>query len=155
MYLPFTQALNRALRDLSKIQVDGLPKFDSHIVFVLCDKAVSSDRGAPGTLFKPDLAVMSLADAWKFHTFPGVPSISQFVDRTVKGPPSGSINWKTILSVVEMKRRVGSVWHPLGDFGSRGKQDSVMEDVDWRLDQELDVSQPITRKISAFSNGVH
>ena len=109
MHLPFTQALNCALRYLSKIQVDWLPEFDTHIVFALCDKAVSSDRDAPGTLFKPDLAVMSLEDAWKFHNLPDVPSISQFIDRTAKGLPSGSISWKTILSVVEMKRREGSV----------------------------------------------
>jgi len=158
MYLPFTQALNRALSDLSKIQVNGLPKFDAHIVFVLCDKVVSSDRNSPGTLFKPDLAVISLEDAWKFHKLDesgDVQSISQFINKTAQGSPSGSISWKTILSVVEMKRRGGSLpWPQLEEFGRQDKQVSVMEDADRRLDEELEASQPTTRKVNAFPNGV-
>ena len=34
-YQPFANALNRALEQLAKIQVNGLPEFEAHVVFAM------------------------------------------------------------------------------------------------------------------------
>ena len=78
MYLPFAEALNHALEDLSKVQVNGLPGFKTHIAFVPCNKLVSSNRKLPGSRFKPDIVVMLLQDARELHGLETVdtPSVS-------------------------------------------------------------------------------
>ena len=67
MYDPFTEALNYTLGHLSDVEVDGLPKFKSYIVFVLCNKGVSSNCDLAGSSFKPDIALMSIQDAHKLY----------------------------------------------------------------------------------------
>jgi len=148
MYSPFADAMNHALEHLSKIQVDGLPESKTPIVFVPCDKNVSSDRGPPGTAFKPDLAITTLEDARELYRLNELdtPQVSEFISKIPKGSPLGSVGWKTILSAVEMKRkRDTSDWTPLGVPQSQGMQDS-----DQLLDEEPDISQPTTCKIDAF-----
>ena len=95
MYGPLSDALNLGLEDLSKIEVDGLPKFQDHIVFVPLDEGITSDRDLGGFLFKPDLALMRFATARDFRKMKDTRSltVSQFVDRIPKkthskmGPP--------------------------------------------------------------------
>ena len=95
MYAPLSAALNLGLEDLSKIDVDGLPKFQNHIVFVPLDEGVTSDRDQPGSSFKPDLALMSLTTACDFRKIKDTRSlkVSQFIDkiptkaRSEMGPP--------------------------------------------------------------------
>ena len=95
MYGPLSDALNLGLEDLSKIEVDGLPKFQDHIVFVPLDEGVTSDRDLGGSLFKPDLALMRFATARDFRKMKDTRSltVSQFVDKIPKktrskmGPP--------------------------------------------------------------------
>ena len=148
MYSPFADAMNLALEHLSKIQVDGLPESKIPIVFVPCDKNVSSDRDSPGTKFKPDLAIMALEDARDFYGLNelDVPKVSQFVSKIPKGTSTGPIGWKTILSAVEMKRNCGRQDRP--PRGSPEPQD--IQDADQQLGEELDTSQPTTCKIDAF-----
>ena len=95
MYAPLSAALNLGLEDLSKIDVGGLPKFQNHIVFVPLDEGVTSDRDLDGSLFKPDLALMSLTTACDFRKIKDTRSlkVSQFIDRvptktrSKMGPP--------------------------------------------------------------------
>ena len=144
MYAPFADAMNHALERLSTIDVDGLPKFKTPIAFVPCDRNVSSNCDSPGTAFKPDLAIMTLEDARELYGLKelDVPRVSELVSKIPKGPPVGSLGWKTILSAVEMKRK----WNPQGCLlGALGSQD-----VDQRLDEDPDTSQPTTCKIDAF-----
>ena len=151
MYTPFADAMNQALECLSEIRLDGLPEFKTPIVFVPCDKNVSSDRDSPGTQFKPDLAIMTLKDACELHGLdePGAPTVSEFVSKIPEGSPVGSVGWKVILSAVEMKRRRDQPGDtPLGVSKSQGAQD-----VDRQLDEEPDTSQPTTCKIVAFPCG--
>jgi len=148
MYPPLADAMNHALEHLSKIQVDGLPGFKTPIVFVPCDKNISSDRDPPGTAFKPDLAIMTLEDARKLYGLNELdaPKVSEFISKIPKGSPINSISWKTILSAIEMKwKRDASDWSPLGASQSQGTQD-----YDQLLDEELVISQPTTRKIDVF-----
>ena len=144
IYAPFADAMNYALEHLSKIQVDGLPKFKTPIVFVPCDRNVSSERDSPGTAFKPNLAIMTLKDARELYGLDELdaPKVSEFVSKIPKGSPIGSLGWKTILSAVEMKRKRDPRDCPLGALESR--------DVDQQLDEEPDTSQPTTCKIDAF-----
>ena len=148
MYAPFADAMNYALEHLSTIDVDGLPEFKAPIAFAPCDRNVLSNRDSPGTAFKPDLAIMNLEDARELHGLNGLdaPKVSEFVSKIPKGPPVGSLGWKTILSAVEMKRK----WNPrdclLGALGS--------QDADQQLDEEPDTSLPTTGKIDVFPWGV-
>jgi len=95
MYAPLSNVLNLGLEALSKIEVDGLPNFQNHIVFVPLDEGVVSDRDQDGSLFKPDLALMQLTTACDFRKIKDTRSltVSQFVDkipkktRSTMGPP--------------------------------------------------------------------
>jgi len=144
MYAPLSDALNLGLEALSKIEVDGLPNFQNHIVFVPLDEGVISDRDQDGSLFKPDLALMRLTTACEFRKIKDTRSltVSQFVDKIPKKarstmgppktvpsknvpknappknnpPPSYRIRWKDILSAVEVKRGSKANWPTLGDF---------------------------------------
>jgi len=151
MYLPFAEALNYALEQLSGIQVDGLPEFKSHIAFVPCNKGVKSDRDLRGYLLKPDIALMSIRGACEFYELDqhDAPNVSQFISKIAGKPPSGSTNWKTILSAVEIKRKSDvSGWASFPEaFGQQDRQVSVVQDADQQLDEILDDSQPTTRKI--------
>ena len=142
MYLPLVGAMNYALELLSEIEVDGLPKFKNHIAFVPCDKGVHSDRAIGGSSFKPDIAIMSIQDAYNLYQLDGPPELSGFTSQLSEKSPSG-FTWKVILSAIEIKRANGA---PKG-------QDGVMQDVNERLDVELDGSQPTTCKIDALSCG--
>ena len=155
MYHPFSEALNYALERLSEIQVDGLPEFKSHIAFVPCNKGVKSDTQSHGYLVKPDIALMSIRGACEFYELDqlDVPNISQFISKIAGNPPSGSTNWKTILSAIEVKRKSDvSGWASLPEaFVQQSRQVSVVQDADKGLDETLDGSQPTTRKISLLS----
>ena len=95
MYAPLSDALNLGLECLSKIEVDGLPEFQNHIVFVPLDERVTSDRDLEGSCFKPDLALMSFTTACDFRKIKDTRSltVSQFIDKISKktrskmGPP--------------------------------------------------------------------
>ena len=151
MYLPFTDALNHALEDLSSIRVSGLPEFKSHIAFVPYDKNVSSNRDSPGSLFKPDVAIMSLEDARELFRLDKLdtPRVSQFVSE-IEGGQCGILGWKTLLSVVELKRKQGSSSSTLQGTDSQGRPVSDVQDTDQRLDDEQDASQPTTRKVDVI-----
>lgn len=156
MYRPFTGALNCALEPLSKIKVDGLPKFKSHIVFTVCDKGVLSSRSLRGSSFKPDIAVMSIEDAQKFYGL-GQPQgnespLFQFMSGATEQSRSGSLCWNSILSVVEVKRKKDWTWGKLDKLDPQ-VQVSVIPDSDDLLDEKLDDPQPNTRKTHVFSYG--
>jgi len=86
MYAPLSNALNYGLERLSKIDVEGLPKFGDHIVFVPSDEGVKSDRDLEGSLFKPDIALMKLSTACDFRKIKGTRglSVSRFVSKIPK-----------------------------------------------------------------------
>ena len=153
MYFPFAEAMNCALEQLSDIQVEGIPEFKTHIAFVPCsDKGVKSDRSAPGSSFKPDIALMSLEDACEYHGVDraGAPQLSEFITGVAKVSPSGSANWKNFLSAVEVKRRAVEL-PPLGFFDHSETQVSVIPDVDQRPDDKPDYPPPVTCKIDLIS----
>ena len=136
MYIPFTEALNCALGALSDIQADGLPEFKTHVVFIPCDRQISSDRDLPGSSFKPDVALMSIQDARKFYQLDQLdtPEFSQFISKISGKSPPGFPSWKYILSAIELKRKSDASRVPLETF-------------DQRLDEGLDDSQPTTCKL--------
>ena len=148
MYFPFAEAMNYALELSSDIEVDGLPQFKNHIAFVPCNKGVQSDRIAPGSSFKPDLALMSLTDAWELHGFDPneAPKLSELIEAVEKAPPPGSINWKTFLSAIEMKR-MNAELPPLGVFDRPETQVSIIPEGGQRLDGKPDDPPPMTCKI--------
>ena len=147
MYTPFADALNHALEPLSDIQVDGLLEFKAHIMFMPCDMTVASNRDSQGSLFKPDVVIMSLEDTRELHKLDKLdtPKVSEFIDK-IMGTSCGCVGWNTMLSVVELKRK-GSSWSALQGSGS---QDSAMQDTDQPLDVEPDTSEPVTCKIDIF-----
>ena len=152
MYFPFAEAMNYALERSSDLIVDGLPQFETHIAFVPCNKGVRSDRSKPGSSFKPDIALMSLEDAYKFHGVnqTGTHKLSELIGRIEKVPLSSSINWKAFLSAVEMKRRDAEL-PPLRLFDRPETQVSVIQDADKRLDEKPDDPPPATCKIDLIS----
>ena len=91
MYAPLADVLNFGLEQVSNIDVDGLPKFEKHIVFVPLDEGVDSDRDLGGSLFKPDLALMFLTTACTFRriTYSERQGPSQFVTKLKKKPGKG------------------------------------------------------------------
>jgi len=142
MYAPLSNALNYGLEHLSKIDVDGLPKIEDHIVFVPSDKGVRSDRDLGGSSFKPDIVLMKLGNACDFCGIKltrGL-NVSQFINKIPMGttskttpsvqvakpgpsennPPQISpiyqICWKDILSAVEVKRDSRRTWSTLETF---------------------------------------
>jgi len=142
MYAPLSNALNYGLERLSKINVEGLPKFEDHIVFVPSDKGVRSERDLLGSLFKPDIVLMRLVAACDFRNIKLTrgTSVSQFISRIPSGtiskaapsvqvaksgpsennPPQIApiyrISWKDILSAVEVKRDSRRKWPTLETF---------------------------------------
>ena len=93
MYAPLSSALNYGLEELSEVEVDGLPKFQNHIVFVPLDEGVTSDRDLEGLSFKPDVVLMSFTTACDFRKikYTRTLKVSQFVSKIPKnsrmGPP--------------------------------------------------------------------
>jgi len=90
MYAPLSNVLNHGLEELSKINVDGLPRFENHAVFVPLDTGVISNRDLHGSLFKPDLALMSLTaacDLCKIEQGSAL-MVSQFVSKIPQRAPS-------------------------------------------------------------------
>ena len=142
MYLPLVKFMNYALELLADIEVDGLPKFKNHIAFVPCNKGVQSDRAIGGCSFKPDIAIMSIQDAYNLYQLDGPPELSGFTSQLSEKSPSG-LTWKAILSAIEIKQ---------ASAASKG-QDGVVRDVNERLDVELAGSQPTTCEIDALSCG--
>ena len=152
MYTPLAEALNYALESLSDVRVDGLPEFKAHIVFVPCDKGVPSNRNRPGSSFKPDITVLPLTDARNFYELDKLdtPNVSHFISEIDGKSPPGFASWKTILSVVEVKRKKDmSGWALLEaiDYGDG----CITQDLDQRLNEELDTSQSTTREVNPLS----
>ena len=154
MYPPFAEALNYALEQLPGIEVDGLPEFRTHIVFVPFNKRVLPDRNLPESPFKPDIALMSARSAcelYKLDQF-DVLKVSQFISEIMGKSPSGLAGWEIILSAVEVEqKRDMSGWALLEAFDHQDRQVSVIRDADQRLDETLDDSEPTTRKINFLS----
>ena len=94
MYASLADALNFGLEQASKIDVDGLPKFEKHIVFVPLDEGVDSDRDLGGSLFEPDLVLMFLTTACTFRkiTYSESQGPSQFITKLKKNPGKGRSN---------------------------------------------------------------
>jgi hypothetical protein len=155
MYLPFTEAMNYALERLSDIKVEALPDVKEHIAFVPCNKNVKSDRSAPGSSFKPDIAIMSIQDAYEFHELDPTDGskLSTFITEIKGKSPTGITNWKSVLSAVEIKRRPEASWAKLGTFDHQETQVSIIPDVDKWLDERQDESHPVTREIHVLSLG--
>ena len=145
MYAPLSGVLNLGLEGLSKIDVDGLPKFQDHIVFIPLDEGVTSDRALDGSSFKPDVAIMLFTTACDFRNVSKHSKVSEFVDKIPektrskmappeaapienvppktnapqdppKADPSSRIGWKDILSAVEVKRGSKAKWPKPGNF---------------------------------------
>ena len=150
MYKPFSEAINYALEQLSDIEVDGLPKFKTHIAFVPCDSGVKSERTEPGSSFKPDIAVMSIDSAYELRGLKGHdrPKLPSLITKVTGKEPKGEFNWTTVLSAVEIKRKKDARWPELKRFYRQEEQVSVVRDADKQLDEELDDSHPPTREIT-------
>jgi hypothetical protein len=146
MYLPFTDAMNYALEQLSDIKVDGLPGFETHIAFVPCNKGVKSDNDVSRSAFKPDIAVMSFPDACKFHQLEKTDELMlfEFITKIAGKSPSGITNWKTVLSAVEVKRNKKTVQPESGESNALGGVDEGLSETPYN-------SQFTTCKINAFS----
>ena len=171
MYKPFSEALNYALERLSKIEVEGLPKFKSDIVFVPLDEGVEFDRDLEGSLFKPDIIIMSLDSACRFRNVRDTRTltVSQFISKippkasTKKGSKANSssrVGWKDVLSAVEMKRGPKEGWPLLGHFSetvpqiiSEGMDEQLLQSRNPNPATPSDVSQSQTRKIHALAYG--
>ena len=153
MYLPFAEAMNYALERLSDIEVNGLPKFKTHIAFVPCNRRVQSNRTTPGSSFKPDIAIMTIQNAYEFHKLqpPDTPKLSKFVGEIAEKSPSGLTNWGAVLSAIEIKRKKDVDWAMLREFDRQDSRVSVIQDANKRLDEKQDCSQPTTRKIYTFA----
>ena len=149
MYLPFAEAMNYALEHLADIEVNGLPKFETHIAFVPCNRRVQSNRTTPGSSFKPDIVIMSIQDAYGFHELKqhDTPKLSEFIGKIAEKSPSGLTNWGAVLSAIEIKRKKDANWLMLREFYPQNSQVSVIQDANKRLDEKQDDSQPTTRKI--------
>jgi len=66
-YAPLSDALNIGLERLSKIEVDGLPKFQDRVVFVPSGDGVTSNHDLAGSLFKPDVVFMPFTTTCGFR----------------------------------------------------------------------------------------
>ena len=146
-YPPFSKALNHALEDLSKIQVDGLPEFKTHTAFVPRRKGVKPDRNLSGSSFEPNTTSVSDQSTSSESSAESDQSdmikFSQFISEISGESPSGSTNWKIILSAVEIRRKWDeSDWAPLGVFDQQDSKVDAMRDADQRLDEKLDDSPP-------------
>ena len=71
MYVSLSDALNCGLQRLSEIEVDGLPKFETHVGFMPLDEGVASDRDSQGSMFKPDLTLIQFVTAYNFRKAEG------------------------------------------------------------------------------------
>ena len=128
MYAPLSDALNYGLERLSEIDVDGLPEFKDHIVFVPSDKDVTTDRDLEGSLFEPEVALMrftTACDLLKIKVTRSL-SVSRFVSKIPKttperhpqADPTYRIGWKDILSPVEVKQNWSRKWPILETFAN-------------------------------------
>ena len=168
MYRRFSDALNYGLERLSKIEVDGLPKFRNNIVFV--------PWGVEGSSFEPDVVLMSLATACDLHGITDRESlgVSQFVTKVTKtsseaipsknAPPRRRVGWKYILSAVEVKRSQGQeeTWPVMGNFTdevpsftNKGLDEQLLQspssDSETSSDiSDISTSQSQTRKVHAL-----
>jgi len=169
MYRRFSDALNYGLECLSKIEVDGLPKFRGNIVFV--------PWGMEGSSFEPDVVLMSLTTACNSHQITDRESfgVSQFVTKVTKtsseaipskNTPRRRIGWKYILSAVEVKRGQGQegTWPVMGNltdevppFTNKGLDEQLLqspssdsETCSDISDTDISTSQSQTRKVHAL-----
>lgn len=119
--LSFAGAMNYALERLSRVEVNGLPRFKSHITFVQCGRETQSDCGEPGLSTEPYLAVMSLHDAYELYELNRTGGLepSTFINGLEEKSPSGSTSWETELLGVEIERNTNEVWPELGVFDPR------------------------------------
>ena len=156
MYVPFAMATNYALGHLSGIEVDGLPPFKTHIAFVPCNQGVQSDHVLPASSFKPDIVVMSLQDVYKLYGVDqtGAPNLSTLIAEITETSPSNVINWKSVLSAVEMKRKPVDL-PELGVFTHQETQVFIPQDVDKQLDEKPENSSLVTCKTNATLWGVY
>ena len=156
IYVTFVEAMNYALEHLSGVEVDGLPRFGSHIAFVRYNEEAQWDPDEPRSSSKPDIAVMSLRDAYELHQLDqtGGLKLSTFVDEIREKSPSGLTDWKTVLSAVEMERKKGSGWPELGAYDHWETQVGVMQDVcDIESDEKLEDTPPMTCKTNLRLRG--
>jgi len=170
MYAPLSDALNYGLERLSEIDVDGLPEFKDHIVFVPSDKDVTTDRDLEGSLFEPEVALMRFAtacDLLKIKVTRSL-SVSRFVSKIPKttperhhqADPTYRIGWKEILSPVEVKQYSSRKWPILETFVI-GTASITKKDADEELatsrnpdpETSSDISESRTRKIHTLVHG--
>jgi len=100
-YPSFADTLNHAFERLANVQVDGLPEFKAHIVFVPCNREISSDDDDDD--LDTSLNLMLLEDACKLHNL-DAPKVSQFIDGITESPFCLA-SFKTVLSLVEIERK--------------------------------------------------
>lgn len=83
VYAQLSDALNYGLECLSEIDVEGLPEFEDHIVFVPSNEGVTSDWELESLLSKPDVALMRLVTACDFRGIKDTKglTVSQFVSK--------------------------------------------------------------------------
>lgn len=155
-FTAFTEALNHALEHLADIKVDGLPGFNAHIVFALCNNVALSHHDVSKSSSKPDIAVMLIEDARKLyelkHLQADEPEVSQFTSEAKGKTTSRSTSWNSLLSAVEVTQKEDvSTWAALKEFGPRGNEVCVMPSIDTPLGEEPGGSRPTTRKIDVLS----
>jgi hypothetical protein len=150
MCVPLSEAMNYALQHLSGINVNGLPAFKNHIAFVPCfERGVPYNRAEFGPSFKPDIAIMSIQDAYEFFE-PGRrdgQELSEFISGIAEKTPSGQINWISVLSAIDI-RRTDAKWAPFGVFGDQGGQNDSPTNVDLQPNKEQNNSRFATCKIN-------
>ena len=117
MYTPLIKAFNYALDRLSKVDVDGLPKFkkERQIVFARSDaKCIGTETYLQGS-YKPDLILIKWSKFKTEYGYEGRPySESYRLDMCCKsGRDKPPLGWCNILSTVEVKR---------GDSGGAGSE---------------------------------
>lgn len=152
MHLPFADAMNHALEQLSDVEVDGLPEFKSHIAFVPCDARVESIHCAPGASSKPNMVVMSAQDAYRLYGLnqTDAPVLSKFITKIKGQKPSGTINWNSVLSAVQVKRGPREEFSNAGEPSHQGGREVPVLDADQQLLVILDDFQPTTCKVNVF-----
>ncbi|KAF9780823.1 hypothetical protein BJ322DRAFT_1112224 [Thelephora terrestris] len=147
--------MNFALEHLSDIEVAGLPKFKSHIAFVPCNKGVLSNRDKAGSLFKPDLLIMTLQDTYKHHKLdgPDAPRLSEFTSIIAETSTDGSFSWEEVLLAIEVKRTRAPGWLPLTK--SKLKGGAVREKNKWSDAEPSDSQRTISISSATVASFKH
>ncbi|KAG1805107.1 uncharacterized protein HD556DRAFT_1437270 [Suillus plorans] len=114
-YAPFVKAANRALRELSKVNVDGIPAFKvddktNVLLHVNDPKPIYQDHQDKQSERKPDVVVVSHQTALgkKAHET----QESQVLTETTCKSPKDNFQWTDVRSTLELKRTRKSLTHP-------------------------------------------